>query len=136
MADEKPPAWISRRLVVQNSPEWRIGCKNSPDMKDSICRKKFVILYARFLFANKTIYSKIEIINDSKSLGENTCSISLYTAWDRLRQAGIKRLNKKAAQELAKCLTHAELCMIGDAGHEVNVDAPERLAEKIVTFIE
>lgn len=46
------------------------------------------------------------------------------------------KANKKAAQELAKCLTHAELCMISDAGHEVNVDAPERLAEKIVTFIE
>ncbi len=45
------------------------------------------------------------------------------------------RANMKASQELASRLAHAEFCVIEKAGHEVNVDAPERLAGVIDDFI-
>ncbi len=43
--------------------------------------------------------------------------------------------NMKASQELAGRLAHAEFCVIEKAGHEVNVDAPERLARILDGFI-
>lgn len=42
--------------------------------------------------------------------------------------------NKKAAAELAGILKNAELHMIPDSGHEVNVEAPEKLAEALLAF--
>ncbi len=45
------------------------------------------------------------------------------------------RANMKASQDLASRLAHAEFCVIEKAGHEVNVDAPERLAGVIDGFI-
>lgn len=42
--------------------------------------------------------------------------------------------NIKAAKELSGRLAHAEICIIEKAGHEVNVDAPERLAEVLDGF--
>lgn len=44
------------------------------------------------------------------------------------------RANKKAAQELAEGLDNAVLEIIGKAGHEVNTEAPEKLAEVIRAF--
>jgi len=46
------------------------------------------------------------------------------------------RANRKASQELASRLAHAEFCVIEQAGHEVNIDAPERLAEVLDGFLE
>ena len=43
--------------------------------------------------------------------------------------------NIKAAKELSGRLAHAEICIIQKAGHEVNVDAPERLAEVLDGFM-
>lgn len=43
--------------------------------------------------------------------------------------------NKKAAKELADRLPHAEFAIIEKAGHEVNTDAPERLAEVLADFM-
>lgn len=43
--------------------------------------------------------------------------------------------NMKAAKELSNRLAHAEFCIIEKAGHEVNVDAPERLAEVLDGFM-
>lgn len=43
--------------------------------------------------------------------------------------------NIKAAKELSDKLAHAEFCIIEKAGHEVNVDAPERLAEVLDCFM-
>lgn len=43
--------------------------------------------------------------------------------------------NKKAAKELVGQLACAEFCMIEKAGHEVNVDAPKRLAEVLDGFM-
>lgn len=43
-------------------------------------------------------------------------------------------VNRKAAEELEKYLKHAELKIIAEAGHEVNVEAPEKLAEELVRF--
>lgn len=45
------------------------------------------------------------------------------------------KANMEAAKGLADCLSHAEFCMIGNSGHEVNVDAPEQLAERISVFM-
>ena len=42
--------------------------------------------------------------------------------------------NKKAAVRLADLLQNAELKIIGGAGHEVNKEAPERLAEALRVF--
>ena len=43
--------------------------------------------------------------------------------------------NKKAAAEIAAKIKNADLQVVVGSGHEVNVDAPERLAEIIHTFI-
>ena len=42
--------------------------------------------------------------------------------------------NRKAAVKLASILTNAEMREIAGAGHEVNVDAPEKLAEALSGF--
>ena len=44
--------------------------------------------------------------------------------------------NRKAAEELSKKLPNSEFEVIADSGHEVNVDAPKRLAELIGAFWE
>lgn len=43
--------------------------------------------------------------------------------------------NKKASAEIAAKIKNAALQVVDGSGHEVNVDAPERLAEIIHTFI-
>ena len=42
--------------------------------------------------------------------------------------------NKKAATELAGRIPHAELQMISGAGHEINTEVPEKLAELLQEF--
>lgn len=42
--------------------------------------------------------------------------------------------NRKASAELAGAVKNAELRVIGGAGHEVNIDAPEALAEALQDF--
>ena len=44
------------------------------------------------------------------------------------------KANKKASSELAKLLPQAELKIIENAGHEVNIDAPEKLGEILNSF--
>ncbi len=44
------------------------------------------------------------------------------------------RANKKAAGKLAGILANAELREIPGAGHEVNLDAPEKLSEALGRF--
>lgn len=44
------------------------------------------------------------------------------------------RANQKAARELKKYLSHAELKIIEGAGHEVNRDAPKKLGEVLNEF--
>lgn len=46
------------------------------------------------------------------------------------------RANQKAAHGLAQRIPNAKLTIVENAGHEVNVDAPERLAELIDGFWE
>lgn len=43
--------------------------------------------------------------------------------------------NMKASKELARTLPQAELCVIENAGHEVNVDNPEQLARILNEFM-
>lgn len=40
--------------------------------------------------------------------------------------------NKKAARALAKNISNARLCLIDNAGHEVNRTAPEKLAKELL----
>ncbi len=42
--------------------------------------------------------------------------------------------NKRAAAELAGRLSHARLAKLGGVGHEVNTEAPEKLAELFREF--
>lgn len=44
------------------------------------------------------------------------------------------KANKKASMELKEYLPHAEIQFIENAGHEVNVDAPELLGKMLNTF--
>lgn len=44
------------------------------------------------------------------------------------------KANKKAARELANHIPEAEFCTVKGAGHEVNVDVPEKLASIINAF--
>ena len=44
------------------------------------------------------------------------------------------RANKKAARAMGKGIPRARLAFIPGAGHEANMDAPERLAEMLETF--
>lgn len=46
------------------------------------------------------------------------------------------RANQKAAHGLTQRIPHAELTIVENAGHELNVDAPERLAKLINGFWE
>lgn len=43
-------------------------------------------------------------------------------------------VNKKTAEELAMLLSHARLELIKGAGHEVNVEAPDKLGELLLSF--
>lgn len=42
--------------------------------------------------------------------------------------------NKRASRQLKELLPHAELSILKKAGHEVNLDAPERLADILNSF--
>lgn len=43
--------------------------------------------------------------------------------------------NRKAAGRLAKRLVNARLCLVPGAGHEVNLDEPEKLEEILTAFL-
>lgn len=42
--------------------------------------------------------------------------------------------NRKASEKLAKCLSKAKIRIIENAGHEINIDAPEQLAEILNSY--
>lgn len=44
------------------------------------------------------------------------------------------KVNKKVAEKLAECIAKAELQIVKEAGHEVNVDAPQQLAGILETI--
>lgn len=63
----------------------------------------------------------------SKSISQITCpTLIIYGEKDSA--------NKKAAVKLAGILKNARLQMIPNSGHEVNIDAPENLAEMLCDF--
>lgn len=83
-------------------------------------------------------FGKKDYISLSKSMMELDFSGEL----DKLRcptlvLCGEKdRANQKASHGLAQHIPHAELAIVENAGHGVNVDAPERLAELLNAFYE
>lgn len=65
----------------------------------------------------------------SKNLGSVKCPVLVI--------CGEKdNANKKAAEELSKKIPNAKIKIIKDAGHEVNVDAPEKLAAVMIAFFD
>ena len=65
----------------------------------------------------------------SPSLSNVTCPV-LVVCGER------DSANKAASRELAGRLRAAELCLLEGAGHELNTEAPERLAELLRRFYE
>jgi len=63
----------------------------------------------------------------SRELGKISCPVLVV--------CGQKdKANRKAAQELDACLLRGELCLVENAGHEVNTQAPEKLSELLRKF--
>lgn len=74
-----------------------------------------------------TLTSSMADLDFSGKLGEITCP-ALVLCGDR------DKVNKKAAVRLAQGIKGARLQFIENAGHEVNTDAPERLAACLNDF--
>ena len=74
-----------------------------------------------------TLTSSMADLDFSGKLGEITCP-ALVLCGDR------DKANKKAAARLAQGLKGARLQFVENAGHEVNTDAPERLAACLNDF--
>lgn len=94
-----------------------------------------------FQFMPKTSFVKLGL--DKKSLIQLSKSMVTLDFSKRLPDLRCDALilcgdkdkaNKKAAQELARYLSEAELQVIAGAGHEVNLEAPEKLADIITGF--
>lgn len=79
---------------------------------------------------------KGEIIQLMKSMTELNFERSLGTVGCRtLVVCGEKdRANREAAEMMAKKISRAEIEIVKGCGHEVNVEAPERLAEILEAF--
>ncbi len=66
-------------------------------------------------------------LNFSESLEKITCPALII--------CGEKdSANRKSAVEMANRMENAELCFMRGVGHEVNVEAPEQLAEVLQRF--
>lgn len=81
-------------------------------------------------------FSKIEFIQLCKTMMELDFSNSIQkVSCPVLVIYGDKdTTNKKASVELAGILKHAELQVVGGSGHEINIDAPEKLAKVLRAF--
>lgn len=84
----------------------------------------------------QTGFGKSEFLQLCKTMSELDFSTSIRkVTCPTLVICGEKdSANKKASMELADILEHAEFQMIHGSGHEVNVEAPEKLAEILRDF--
>jgi len=84
----------------------------------------------------QTGFGKLEFLQLCKTMAELDFATSIQKViCPTLVICGEKdTANKKAAMELADALVHAEFQTINGSGHEVNVDAPEELAEILHDF--
>ena len=85
---------------------------------------------------NETGFAKSDYISLCRSMMSLDFSVSLNgISCPTLILHGEKdKANSKAAADIAGRIKNAKLQVIGCSGHEVNIDAPERLAEIIHTF--
>lgn len=83
-------------------------------------------------------FEKADFINLCKSMMKLDFSTSLKNiSCPVLVIYGEKdKANKKAATELADNIKNARMHMVKGAGHEVNIDAPDKLAELLGNFYE
>lgn len=81
-------------------------------------------------------FSKVDFLELCKTMMELDFSNSLQKIiCPTLVICGEKdSANKKAAEELARIMKNVEFQVINGSGHEVNIDAPERLAEVLRVF--
>lgn len=94
-----------------------------------------------FKFMPKTMFrqtgfSKVDFLQLCKTMMELDFSNSIQKiTCPTLVICGEKdSANKKAAEELARIMKNVEFQVINGSGHEVNIDAPERLAETLRVF--
>lgn len=80
--------------------------------------------------------------NDFISLCSSMAKLDLGSALEKISCPALILIgkrdspNRKAALEMSRLIRGAKFDMIENAGHEVNLEAPERLAERIQQFYE
>lgn len=96
-----------------------------------------------FRFMPKSMFDEIGFAkNDYISLCKSMMNLDFGDSLNRITCPTLilhgekDNANKKAAAEIADIIKAAELQVVSGAGHEVNTDAPERLAGIINTFID
>ena len=96
-----------------------------------------------FRFMPKSMFDEIGFAkNDYISLCKSMMNLDFGDSLNRITCSTLilhgekDNANKKAAAEIADIIKAAELQVVSGAGHEVNTDAPERLAGIINTFID
>jgi len=79
---------------------------------------------------------KNDVINLTNSMMELNFSMKLKDiSCQSMIVCGEKdNANKKAARQLVQNIPNAEIQLIKDAGHEINIDAPEKLADILNVF--
>lgn len=79
---------------------------------------------------------------DFLALSRSMLSLDFSNALGRIRCPALAvygerdRANRRAAEELAEALPQGKLAVVPGAGHEVNIDEPEKLAEMLREFFE
>ena len=99
--------------------------------------QNFIFRFMPKSIFDETGFAKVDYISLCKSMMNLDFSGSLnrITCPTLILHGEKDNANKKAAAEIADRIKAAELQIVSGAGHEVNTDAPERLAEIIHTFI-
>ncbi len=84
----------------------------------------------------QTGFCKAEVILLCKSMSglDFSRSLAKISCPTLVVCGGKDSANKNASIKLADRLQNAKLCLLDDVGHEVNREAPERLAEQIQAF--
>ena len=75
-----------------------------------------------------TLTKSMAELNFTESLGKIRCPVTVLCGEH-------DRANRKAAVRLAELLPNAELVIVAGAGHEINLDAPEKLASIVQTYM-
>lgn len=75
-----------------------------------------------------TLTNSMAELNFTESLNKIRCPVTVICGEH-------DRANKKAAVRLAELLSNAEFVIVAEAGHEINLDAPEKLSAIVQTHL-